>query len=165
MRLLLILAFALCATIFTQYTQAYEHNYEIIDLTREKHLDSQTCLAYTLYHESRGETDLSNIMVLSVIWNRMKSNRFPNTLCGVVKQRHQFSYLFDGESDEITDKDSYDKLYNLVEEFIMNKKLLLSISGEATHYHTINVKPVWSTSSKMKYISTYGKHKFYKEIR
>lgn len=161
MRLLVLLA----TLLFSKATLAFEHNYNISDLNKEKHLDSQTCLAYTLYHESRGESDLSNIMVLSVIWNRMKSSRFPNTLCDVVKQKHQFSYLFDGRSDVILDKNRYDRLYNLVEKFIMNKEFILSVSEGATHYHTTSISPSWSKSSKMKFISTYGNHKFYKEVK
>ncbi len=44
------------------------------------------CLAEALYFEARGETVKGQFAVAEVIMNRVKSARFPGTLCGVINQ-------------------------------------------------------------------------------
>lgn len=60
---------------------------------RENHHNEMTCLALTVYHESRGEPLVGQKMVADVVMNRKRDSRFPSTVCGVVFQRSQFSYL------------------------------------------------------------------------
>jgi N-acetylmuramoyl-L-alanine amidase len=45
-----------------------------------------------IHHEAKGESLEGQIAVANVVLNRVKSNKFPNTVCGVVKQRGQFSW-------------------------------------------------------------------------
>lgn len=52
-----------------------------------------SCLSLTVYHEARGESERGQRMVASVVMNRVRSPKFPNTVCGVVFQKSQFSYL------------------------------------------------------------------------
>jgi N-acetylmuramoyl-L-alanine amidase len=51
------------------------------------------CLAGAIYFESKGETLPGQLAVGRVIVNRAKSGRFPNSYCGVVYQRSQFSFV------------------------------------------------------------------------
>ena len=44
------------------------------------------CLAEALYFEARGETVKGQFAVAEVIMNRVKSARFPGSLCGVINQ-------------------------------------------------------------------------------
>ncbi len=53
------------------------------------------CGAQNVYHESRGEPDLGMIAVAQVVQNRIKSTRFPDTVCEVVYQDKQFSWVND----------------------------------------------------------------------
>ena len=55
------------------------------------HETEQKCMAKTLYHEARSESLNGQYQVAAVIINRVASRRFPNTVCGVVNQPHQFS--------------------------------------------------------------------------
>ena len=55
------------------------------------------CLALNIHFEARGESDQGKIAVAVVTLNRVKSKRFPSTICGVVKQKNQFSWY---ESDK-----------------------------------------------------------------
>src|SRR3546814_6180704 len=48
------------------------------------------CLASAVYFESKGEPLEGQLAVAEVILNRVKSPKFPDTICGVVKQRNQF---------------------------------------------------------------------------
>ena len=85
------------------------------------------CLAENMYHEAKNQGTAGWSAVASVTFNRIRDNRFPNTVCEVVKQgptreswktrlldipdeerkyypiRHrcQFSWYCDGKSDEI----------------------------------------------------------------
>lgn len=49
-------------------------------------------MSSVLHYEARGESYEGKVAVASVVMNRVESSRFPNTVCGVVKQRKQFSW-------------------------------------------------------------------------
>lgn len=61
-------------------------------------------LSCALYHECRGLDDEAQIAVASVIMNRVKSNKFPNTIFEVLVQPGQYAFVNDeiiwGEPDE-----------------------------------------------------------------
>ena len=66
--------------------------------------DAITCLARTIYWETRGEDAASMEAVANVVMNRLGQEGFPNTICGVVREGHeqgacQFSWWCDGRSD------------------------------------------------------------------
>ena len=54
------------------------------------------CLAGAIYFESKGEPLAGQLAVAQVIINRTKSGRFAPDVCGVVKQRGQFSFVRGG---------------------------------------------------------------------
>jgi N-acetylmuramoyl-L-alanine amidase len=54
----------------------------------EKELE---CLAKVVYHEARGEPSEGQIAVAHVVMNRVAHDSFPDTICGVVRQKKQFS--------------------------------------------------------------------------
>jgi len=59
--------------------------------------DEETeCLARAVYWESNGEPLAGQLSVAEVIINRAQSGRFAGTLCGVVRQRGQFSFVRGG---------------------------------------------------------------------
>lgn len=64
-----------------------------------------TCMAQAIYHESRGQSKQCQSMVADVIINRIEHPRYPSTVCGVVHQRGQFSWV--GKGYRISDKKSY----------------------------------------------------------
>jgi len=49
-------------------------------------ISSVKCLADNMYHEARGQGTAGLLAVSSVVINRVKDKRFPNTICEVVKQ-------------------------------------------------------------------------------
>ena len=55
------------------------------------------CLAGAIYFESKGEPLAGQLAVANVILNRMKSGRYPTTVCGVVKQPGQFGFVRGGQ--------------------------------------------------------------------
>jgi len=56
----------------------------------------QNCLATAVYFEAKGEPTRGQVAVAQVIMNRIRSGRFPTSVCGVVRQRGQFSFVRGG---------------------------------------------------------------------
>ena len=54
-------------------------------------------LARCIYGEARGESYTGQVAVGAVVLNRVKSDKFPNTISGVIYQRHAFTAVSDGQ--------------------------------------------------------------------
>ncbi|MBE5747667.1 MAG: spore cortex-lytic enzyme [Clostridiales bacterium] len=54
-------------------------------------------LAKTIYAEGRGEPYTGQVAIGAVVLNRVRSNEFPNTISGVVYQKHAFTAVSDGQ--------------------------------------------------------------------
>ena len=53
----------------------------------------QDCLASAVYFEARGEPAEGQLAVAEVVLNRTKSGKYPASICGVVEQPWQFSFV------------------------------------------------------------------------
>jgi len=69
------------------------------------------CLAATIYHESRGEIFQGQVAVAQVVLNRMRSPRWPDDACQVVKASRQFSWYQDSLPDKMTDPKAKDQAF------------------------------------------------------
>ena len=49
------------------------------------------CLSKAVYHEARGEEIMGQAAVAHVVLNRVRSEKYPSTICQVVNQPHQFT--------------------------------------------------------------------------
>ena len=54
-------------------------------------------LARTIYAEGRGEPYTGQVAIGAVVLNRVRDNAFPNTISGVVYQKHAFTAVTDGQ--------------------------------------------------------------------
>jgi len=127
---------------------------------RERH-----CLATAIYFEARGEPLKGQIAVSQVILNRVRSPKFPQTICGVVYQgQHrkgcQFSFTCDGHSDNPRDKGQWARAQDLAKSFMAGEHWLPEV-GYSTFYHADYVRPRWSY--RMNRIDKIGRHIFYKK--
>jgi spore germination cell wall hydrolase CwlJ-like protein len=106
------------------------------------------CLSEALYFEARGETIKGQFAVAEVIMNRVKSDRFPSSLCGVINQgtgkkyQCQFTYTCDGRAEVISEPGAYTRVGKVARAIIDGKAPKLTEG--ATHYHTTAVRPSWS---------------------
>ena len=123
------------------------------------------CMAEALYFEARGEAVLGQFAVAEVIMNRVKSSRYPDTVCGVIRQgtgqRHrcQFSFYCDGRAEVINEPRAYEQV-GKVARLAMDGDVPTLTRG-ATHYHTRAVSPNWSKVFEK--TATIGYHHFYIE--
>jgi spore germination cell wall hydrolase CwlJ-like protein len=123
-----------------------------LDATAEIH-----CLALNVYHEARSEPDQGKFAVARVTLNRVRSTRYPDSVCKVVWQRGQFSWTRDGHSDRPRNLGAWrDALWIATVAYEFNP---LSMVGSATHYHAVYVRPSWSAVHRR--IGRIGQHIFY----
>ena len=54
-------------------------------------------LAKTIYAEGRGEPYVGQVAIGAVILNRVRSDAFPNSVSGVIYQKHAFTAVSDGQ--------------------------------------------------------------------
>ena len=57
-----------------------------------KKLTEEKCLAMTIYYEARGEPVTGQYAVADVVLNRVEDERFPDSICDVIKQKNQFHW-------------------------------------------------------------------------
>ena len=140
-------------------------SFDIIDnLPKPKPTSEMKCLAEAIYFEARGEAIEGQYAVGEVIINRVLSNDFPNSVCGVISEGAsrlnacQFSYNCDGKIEKITEKKIYERILKLSEMLLEPSARFLT--GGATFYHSKLVSPSWS--KKFKKTNEIGNHVFYK---
>ena len=140
-------------------------NFQTLDSLPSKSPGPQTtCLAEAVYFEARGENLAGQAAVAEVILNRVASKKFPNTVCKVINQgssrkfKCQFSYMCDGKSEKIYDRNSYERIVKLSWIMIMGSARVLT--NGATYYHSSGVSPVWAKS--LKKTNVIGRHIFYR---
>ncbi|WP_118132778.1 cell wall hydrolase [Oceanicella sp. SM1341] len=136
-----------------------------IDLLPTAKGDEQfKCLAQALYFEARGESIAGMVAVAEVILNRVESSDFPDTVCGVVNQgtgklhQCQFSYTCDGRSDRVRNQAAYERVAKVARIMMDGQPRMLT--GGATHYHTLQVRPRWTRS--LARTARIGAHVFYR---
>jgi spore germination cell wall hydrolase CwlJ-like protein len=137
----------------------------IRSMPKAKGGDDWTCLTEALYFEARGEKLEGIFAVADVILNRVDSPRYPDTVCGVVRQGTgdkwmcQFSYYCDGEPEYVSEPAAWEKVGKVAR--IMLDSEDRRITHGATHYHTKSVRPSWSKVFPR--VTTIGYHHFYRE--
>jgi len=133
--------------------------------------DEANCLALNIYHEARNQPLAGKLAVAQVTLNRVKDDRFPNSICGVVMQgfyfnhnpiinKCQFSWWCDGKSDKPKDIKAWEQAQILAYQLLNNMFVQIDLVKGATHYHAIYVKPYWI--NKKKKVTVIADHVFYK---
>jgi spore germination cell wall hydrolase CwlJ-like protein len=123
------------------------------------------CMATAIYFESRGESVKGQTAVGQVIMTRVRSDYYPNTICGVVYQGQwnrnacQFSFACDGEPDAPKNRQQWATAIDVAKKVISGQGYLKEI-GDATHYHATYVSPDWR--KMMTKVAKVGVHVFYK---
>ncbi|SES32400.1 Cell wall hydrolase CwlJ, involved in spore germination [Tranquillimonas rosea] len=123
------------------------------------------CLTEALYFEARGEDVKGIFAVAEVILNRVDSGRFPDSVCGVVKQGTgkihacQFSYTCDGAPEVVHEMRAWRKVGKIAT--LMLDGAPRRLTDGATYYHTRAVSPGWSNSFDR--TTAIGAHLFYRQ--
>ena len=128
------------------------------DYASAETLDAQhECLAGAVYFESKGEPLRGQLTVAEVILNRARSGRFPATVCGVVKQRGQFSFVRGGRIPA-ADRRSAAWRTAVAIARVAREDLADGGAPKALFFHARYVSPRW----KLTRVASVGNHIFYR---
>ena len=133
--------------------------------------DEVECLALNIYHEARNQPLVGKLAVAEVTLNRVKDDRFPNNICGVVyqgyyysnnypiKNKCQFSWWCDGKSDRPRDKKAWEESMRLASYVKSGLFDNIEVVNGSTHYHAVYVSPYWTKMKKK--VKDIADHVFY----
>ena len=132
--------------------------------------EDQVCLAQAIYFEARGESVDGQQAVGDVVLNRVLSESYPNSVCGVVWQgapryglpdrlfRCQFSFACDGLSETPYNKPAWDQAMEIAWG-MLHTGMRGSLHDNVLYYHAEYVSPDWARA--MSQVAQIGKHVFY----
>lgn len=94
MRTIISMMMAILMLFASTQAVAQEVNNTLVFRDCPKNTGNQlSCMACVIYYEARGESRQGRIAVGAVVMNRVESGRFAGSVCGVVFQRGQFSWI------------------------------------------------------------------------
>ena len=143
--------------------------------------DEVDCLARNIYFEARSLSTGGKMAVAQVTLNRVKSERFPSSICDVVyegrhyynsklrdfvpiRNRCQFSWYCDGKSDAIHNEKKFNKIVEFSKYFVNDyyHKDHVDITDGALFYHAswMEKYPKWSKTKRK--LAQFDSHIFYR---
>lgn len=121
--------------------------------------DEQNCLASAVYFEARGESLEGQLAVAEVVMNRARSGRYPATLCGVVVQPSQFSFVRRGRIPA-ADRGSDAWRRAVAISHIAESRAQRMLGENVLWYHARYVRPGWGR--RLDRSNQIGAHIFYR---
>ncbi len=118
--------------------------------------DQLHCLATAVYHESKGEPLEGQLAVAQVILNRVESGRFADSVCGVVHQPKQFSFV--GQNLKRRSAPAWDTAVAVSR--VALQGAWKQVAPDALFFHATYVSPSWRNVKKK--IAAVGMHVFYR---
>jgi spore germination cell wall hydrolase CwlJ-like protein len=120
--------------------------------------EEQLCLAKAIYFEARGETLEGQLAVAEVVLNRARSGRYPPSICSVVTQPAQFSFIRAGRFPPVNESsDCWKKALAIAD--VASKHLVTSVAPNVLWYHATYVAPAWGRQKTK--AAQIGTHIFY----
>jgi hypothetical protein len=122
------------------------------------------CMAQAIYYEANSEPFAGQLAVAQVILNRLRHPRFPKTVCGVVNQGSerstgcQFTFACDGSLARKPDPAGLQRARTVAQAALHGA--VSAQAGQATHYHTIWIVPVWA--AELRKVAIVSHHVFYR---
>jgi len=185
MKLLCILMIAVCAACVNVSDLSEEHA-KIVDLSRSDYTfaefpvprtaKDERCLTEAIYYEAGNQPVLGKEVVALVIMNRVMSQRYPKTICGVVSQAHlvkvseeegllkricQFSFWC--ETKYKPNKAVWEQSQKVAHHVLMNywHREVLDQFRHAVYFHATYVNPQWRKTKV--FLGQIDRHLFYGE--
>jgi spore germination cell wall hydrolase CwlJ-like protein len=112
------------------------------------------CLSLVIYHEARGEPEAGWRAVAQTVLNRLAAPHYPKTLCGVIFQARQFSYIHRLQTIEPV-------MWARVQQVarLLLQHPLAGANFTATHYYNPTLaNPAWADAGEI--VAEIGNHRF-----
>jgi spore germination cell wall hydrolase CwlJ-like protein len=121
----------------------------------------QDCLANAVYFEARGESLEGQLAVAEVVLNRSQSGRYPATICGVVTQPLQFSFVNATRRIPAANRssDAWRKAVAIAR--IAQDGVTDQLTSDVLWYHADYVAPSWGR--RLSRVTKVGLHIFYRQ--
>jgi spore germination cell wall hydrolase CwlJ-like protein len=119
--------------------------------------NEERCLAGAVYFESKGESLSGQLAVARVVMARAKSGRFPTTLCGVVYQKSQFSFVRGGGMPPIATGSNNWRNAVAISKIALDGSWKSPVEG-ALFFHARHVSPGW----RLTRLGSIDNHIFYR---
>jgi spore germination cell wall hydrolase CwlJ-like protein len=103
----------------------------------------QDCLASAVYFEARGEELKGQLAVADVVLNRVASSKYPDTVCEVVEQPWQFSFVNSTGRIPEADRSSDAWLNAVAIARIAQAGTARAVDSNVLWYHAEYVSPSW----------------------
>ncbi|WP_269713476.1 cell wall hydrolase [Caulobacter sp. NIBR2454] len=121
------------------------------------------CLAQAVYYEARGESEAGQAAIAAVVMNRVRSPRYPKSVCEVVFQGAprrgcQFSFACNGAMLATPPRGAAWRKARDVADAVLAGQAGHEV-GNALSFHADYVNPSWA--SVLPRITQIGSHKFY----
>jgi len=134
----------------------------LTDLVRTQAVDDslsneEHCLASAVYFEAKGESLAGQLAVARVILARANSGRFPSTLCGVIFQKGQFSFVRGASLPSIQTDSKHWRNAVAISNIALDNKWKSPVEG-ALFFHARHVSPGW----RLTRIGSVDNHIFYR---
>lgn len=132
-----------------------EEPYQSAVFSKDWDGDEAYLLAKIAMAETEGEDTEGKALVMLVVLNRVKSDRFPNTVEGVIYQKNQFSPVSNGRFDSVEpDEDCWSALEMIQTEHWDG-------SQGATYFESKS-ESTWH-SEHLSFLFQHGNHYFYED--
>ena len=118
------------------------------------------CLATAVYFESRGEPLEGQLAVADVVLNRANSGQYPSSICAVVKQKAQFSFVRGGGQFPAVDAgcEAWARAQAIARIALQQKAS--AVPTDVLWYHADYVAPSWGR--RLTKVDKIGAHIFYR---
>jgi spore germination cell wall hydrolase CwlJ-like protein len=117
----------------------------------------ERCLASAVYFEAKGESLAGQLAVARVILARANSGRFPSTLCGVIFQKGQFSFVRGTSLPSIQMDSKHWRNAVAISNIALDNTWESPVEG-ALFFHARHVSPGW----RLTRIGSVDNHIFYR---
>ena len=134
----------------------------LTDLVRTQDVDDslskeERCLASAVYFEAKGESLAGQLAVARVVLARANSGRFASTLCGVVFQKGQFSFVRSASLPPIRTDSMHWRNAVAISNIALDNTWKSTVEG-ALFFHARHVSPGW----RLTRIGSVDNHIFYR---
>ncbi len=161
----ILLSIIMCTTVTAHAGSVSEYNersrqlQQLIETHQRSFDKQQQCLATAIYFESANEP-VSQHAVANVILNRVLTDQYPRTVCGVINHKTvkantnksvcQFSYVCEKPKKIVYSSTKWENSKAIADDVLSTfiNEDREDITKGATHFHDNRVAPMWSKSTQ-----------------
>jgi spore germination cell wall hydrolase CwlJ-like protein len=128
-------------------------------------LAEHRCLSEALYYEARSEGERGKKAVAEVVLHRVNAGNYGHSICAVVyegssRKSCQFSFTCNGDLKRPREASAWQDAEQLAAQILTGQVQLSNLTGGATNYHAVYVKPYWAPT--LERTARIGNHIFYR---